>query len=291
MFRDPDSRTLPSNNHDHGIFVNPCSYNMVKPSLALCARLRFTTKGVARGFYRGNRTGSLGAHNEYGGYLIDWRKTSHYNVPNIAEFDVSLALRQEAPIPQNERETDKCPQLTPFVTAEMARLPRVEEREDGQFYTPPKVDAMEYLRTWKKRNPAEYDQVREYQAEEPAESEALAETEQVEQDEEKEEITRKEEDQASMSTESDRSQLESVTNHLDLPEQEQSSIEQQPTKNWDEMTRTERKALINKDTVTARRQAKGEVGRKLRREERRAVKKQVKDELRQAHQDGKNQDR
>jgi large subunit ribosomal protein L41 len=61
---------------------------MVKPSPALQARLRFTSKGVARGFYRGNQTGSMGAHTEYGGYRIDWRKATHYNVPDTANFAV-----------------------------------------------------------------------------------------------------------------------------------------------------------------------------------------------------------
>jgi large subunit ribosomal protein L41 len=62
---------------------------MVKPTVALCARLRFTTKQVARGFYRGNRTGSMGAHTEYGQYMIDWRKTTHFNVPDTTNFSVS----------------------------------------------------------------------------------------------------------------------------------------------------------------------------------------------------------
>jgi hypothetical protein len=66
---------------------------MVKPSPALFARLRFTTKGVARGFYRGNRAGAMGAHTEYGKYLIDWRKTTHYNVPDTVDFAVSSLIR------------------------------------------------------------------------------------------------------------------------------------------------------------------------------------------------------
>ena len=62
----------------------------MKASPARGARLRFTTKDVGRGFYRGNRTGSMGAHTEYGRYMIDWRKTVHYNVPDITNFSVSL---------------------------------------------------------------------------------------------------------------------------------------------------------------------------------------------------------
>ena len=61
---------------------------MVKPSPILCARLRLTTKQVNGGYYKGNRTGSMGAHTEYGGYLIDWRKVRHYNVPDLKGFKV-----------------------------------------------------------------------------------------------------------------------------------------------------------------------------------------------------------
>ena len=51
------------------------------------ARIRFTTKQVGKGFYRGNRVGSLGAHTPYGGYLIDYRKVPHFVVPNLANHD------------------------------------------------------------------------------------------------------------------------------------------------------------------------------------------------------------
>jgi len=61
---------------------------MFKPSPNLCARLRLTTKQVNGGFYRGSRTGSMGAHTEYGGYVVDWRKVRHFNVPDLTEFKV-----------------------------------------------------------------------------------------------------------------------------------------------------------------------------------------------------------
>lgn len=61
---------------------------MVRPSLALQGRIRFTTKDVGRGFYRGNKTGSMGAHTQYGGYIIDWRKARNFNVPDLKDFPV-----------------------------------------------------------------------------------------------------------------------------------------------------------------------------------------------------------
>jgi len=69
---------------------------MVKPSPQLCARLRFTTKQVGRGFYRGNRAGAMGAHTEYGRYVIDWRKTVHYNMPEMKDFPVSSCQQYPA---------------------------------------------------------------------------------------------------------------------------------------------------------------------------------------------------
>ncbi|KAI1612810.1 hypothetical protein EDD37DRAFT_320395 [Exophiala viscosa] len=112
----------------------------MKPTAQLCGRLRFTTKEVGRGFYRGNRTGSKGAHTGFGGYVIDWRKTSHYNVPDMEGFS-----------------------LTPFVTLEMEPTSRVREHPDGTLHTPDKVDAMQFLRDWKRLNTEEYDRYWDWQ--------------------------------------------------------------------------------------------------------------------------------
>ena len=35
----------------------------------------------------------MGAHTEYGQYVIDWRKTKHFNVPDTTDFAVSMRLR------------------------------------------------------------------------------------------------------------------------------------------------------------------------------------------------------
>ncbi|KIW58622.1 hypothetical protein PV05_03123 [Exophiala xenobiotica] len=112
---------------------------MFQPSPQLCARLRFTTKQVGRGFYRGNRTGSKGAHTPAGGYIIDWRKTTHYNVPEMDDF-----------------------YLTPFVSLEMEPTPRVRH-VDGTLQTPEKVDGLDFLREWKRLSPFEYEHLVEHQ--------------------------------------------------------------------------------------------------------------------------------
>jgi large subunit ribosomal protein L41 len=61
----------------------------MKPTPALASRVRFTTKQVGGGFYRGSRTGATGAHTQWGGYLIDYRKVRHFNCPDdLEKFDV-----------------------------------------------------------------------------------------------------------------------------------------------------------------------------------------------------------
>ncbi|KEF57597.1 uncharacterized protein A1O9_05515 [Exophiala aquamarina CBS 119918] len=108
---------------------------MVKPSPQLQARMRFTTKQVGKGFYRGTRTGSMGAHTPYGGYIIDYRKTRHYVVPDFKGF-----------------------KLTPFVSMEVKDHGRVrEDRKTGEAYEISGTSGMEFLKEWKEHNPREYE--------------------------------------------------------------------------------------------------------------------------------------
>ena len=51
-------------------------------------KLQLTTKDVKKGFYKGNRTGSMGRHTKYGGYLIEWEKVRTYAVPPLEGFKV-----------------------------------------------------------------------------------------------------------------------------------------------------------------------------------------------------------
>lgn len=63
--------------------------NMFKPSPTMMARLRFTTKQVNGGYYKGTRTGSMGQFDKKGNYVIDWKKVRTYVVPDdLEEFDV-----------------------------------------------------------------------------------------------------------------------------------------------------------------------------------------------------------
>ncbi|KAL2839701.1 hypothetical protein BJX68DRAFT_247513 [Aspergillus pseudodeflectus] len=63
---------------------------MVRPTQPMMARLRLTTKQVNGGYYKGNRTGSMGYFAKNGSYIIDWKKVRTYNVPeNLADFKLT----------------------------------------------------------------------------------------------------------------------------------------------------------------------------------------------------------
>ena len=44
-------------------------------------RLPLTTKRVPRGYYKGNRTGTVGRHTKFGGFIVDWSRVRQYVVP------------------------------------------------------------------------------------------------------------------------------------------------------------------------------------------------------------------
>lgn len=61
--------------------------------VGLYRHLKLTTKDVNKGFYKGNRTGSMGRHTKYGGYVIEWNKVRTYAVPqNLKDFKVGSIL-------------------------------------------------------------------------------------------------------------------------------------------------------------------------------------------------------
>ena len=60
----------------------------MKPTQALLARLRLTTKQAGKGYYKGNRTGSMGYFDK-SSYIIDYRKVRTYVVPEgLSDFRV-----------------------------------------------------------------------------------------------------------------------------------------------------------------------------------------------------------
>ncbi|KIW94754.1 uncharacterized protein Z519_04731 [Cladophialophora bantiana CBS 173.52] len=236
---------------------------MVKPSPQLCARLRFTTKQVGRGFYRGNRTGSMGAHTEYGRYMIDWRKTVHYNMPDTKDFP-----------------------LSPFVTMEMEPKSRAEDRPDGTTYIPNRVDALEFLRTWKKLNPLEYDGIVAHQEEERRRFAAAA-AEQIH-EQAQEDVKELAPEQVQMRTQK-QAQVQQQTRHMHTmrrlwaPVQATVIREQpnQPVKDFYQLSRAERKELVNKATTSELRQRRRDrKGHKITQQEKKETKKDIKLRLR-----------
>ncbi|KAH7040293.1 putative ribosomal protein [Microdochium trichocladiopsis] len=87
-------------------------------------KLPLTTKDVNKGYYKGNRTGSMGRHTKYGGYVVDYSKVRTYVVPDLTDF-----------------------QLTPFVTAKIENL---HGRYEG--YTKGPASPELYLERWKSEN-------------------------------------------------------------------------------------------------------------------------------------------
>ena len=67
----------------------------MRPTLSLgikFRKLRLTTKDIKKGFYKGNRTGAMGRHTKYGGYIIEWNKVRTYPVPSLEGFNVCFSF-------------------------------------------------------------------------------------------------------------------------------------------------------------------------------------------------------
>ncbi|KAI3392542.1 hypothetical protein diail_5513 [Diaporthe ilicicola] len=118
---------------------------MFRPTQALgkkFRKLRLTTKDINKGFYKGNRTGTVGSHDKHGGFKVDFSKVRTYAVP--AGLDTF--------------------KLTPFVTANdvavfssgsglwvlslgsVAVLKRIREVVDGYAHYTSKVDSRSSIR-------------------------------------------------------------------------------------------------------------------------------------------------
>ncbi|RCI16725.1 hypothetical protein L249_2768 [Ophiocordyceps polyrhachis-furcata BCC 54312] len=88
----------------------------MRPTQALSVgryrHLKLTTKDVNKGFYKGNRTGSMGSHTKWGGYRIDWAKVRTYVVPqNLDAFKLTpFVSRQVTPQPGEYKGLEKGPQ-------------------------------------------------------------------------------------------------------------------------------------------------------------------------------------
>ncbi|KAJ5678781.1 hypothetical protein N7462_007025 [Penicillium macrosclerotiorum] len=107
---------------------------MFKPSQPMLARLRLTTKQVNGGYYKGNRTGSMGYFDKKGNYVIDWSKVRTYVVPeDLNSF-----------------------KLTPFVTKRMeptrTKYTKDIERNGRMVNVTDSLNGFDYLDLWYERN-------------------------------------------------------------------------------------------------------------------------------------------
>ncbi|KAF8467612.1 mitochondrial ribosomal protein L27-domain-containing protein [Kalaharituber pfeilii] len=68
-----------------------------QPLLRSLRRLALTTKMVGKGYYKGNRTGSMGRHTRHGGYIIDWNKVRTYVVPDLKGFMLTPFVTKKLP--------------------------------------------------------------------------------------------------------------------------------------------------------------------------------------------------
>ncbi|PFH59553.1 hypothetical protein XA68_12185 [Ophiocordyceps unilateralis] len=94
----------------------------MRPTQALSVgryrHLRLTTKDVGKGYYKGNRTGSMGSHTKWGGYVIDWAKVRTYVVPNLDAFKLSPFVSRQIPArPGEYKGVEKGPQ-SPYLYLE-----------------------------------------------------------------------------------------------------------------------------------------------------------------------------
>ncbi|KAL3433035.1 hypothetical protein BDV09DRAFT_172955 [Aspergillus tetrazonus] len=122
----------------------------MRPSQPMMARLRLTTKQVNGGYYKGNRTGSMGYFAKNGSYVIDWKKVRTYVVPeNLNEF-----------------------KLTPFVTKVMAptksRYTHEIERNGKIFIAERGLQGKDFLDLWASENGEEVVKQEEMDKEEAA---------------------------------------------------------------------------------------------------------------------------
>ncbi|KAK1832379.1 hypothetical protein QBC39DRAFT_304733 [Podospora conica] len=85
---------------------------------------RLTTKDVGKGFYKGTRTGNVGRHTWYGGFVVEWPKVRTYACPPLDQF-----------------------KLTPFVTE---TKPKVYGEYTGEKDGPRSAQA--FLARWKQEN-------------------------------------------------------------------------------------------------------------------------------------------
>ncbi|KAJ5170257.1 uncharacterized protein N7500_003040 [Penicillium coprophilum] len=123
---------------------------MFKPTQPMMVRLRLTTKQVNGGYYKGNRTGSMGHFDKRGTYRPDLSKHRVY----MAAEKLEIPGRHYTP------ETSKEPfTLAPFVTNHMKKTPsnyvQDIERRGRRVTVIRGFEGNDYLEKWAETTEAE----------------------------------------------------------------------------------------------------------------------------------------
>ncbi|VUC20838.1 unnamed protein product [Clonostachys rosea] len=124
----------------------------MRPTQALMVgkyrHLKLTTKDVGRGFYKGNRTGSMGRHTKYGGYVIEWNKVRTYVVPkDLPQFENGAATQRRATGFNVSFPKLTPSQLKPFVSKQIKEKPG-----DYKGLSKGASDPYFYVEQWKRFN-------------------------------------------------------------------------------------------------------------------------------------------
>ena len=149
------------------------------PLLRRVRHLNLTTKQGPHNYYKGNRTGSMGEHTKYGGYVVNYDKVrtyvpppwdahfavgifSHLSLPHLLVRAIQRAcaplfhpppqlssiIQDHAPFHILALLTQSTAQLTPFVSNRVTPMKRRYNRgEGGPMYSP--NSGRYYLELWK----------------------------------------------------------------------------------------------------------------------------------------------
>ncbi|KAJ5788600.1 50S ribosomal protein YmL27 [Penicillium paradoxum] len=123
---------------------------MFNPTQPMMARLRLTTKQVNGGYYKGNRTGSMGHFDKRGTYRPDATKHRVYISPEKLEVPGKIYSTKNSKEPF---------ELAPFITKHMRKTPsnyvQDIERNGRKFSVIRGFEGADYLEKWAETAEAE----------------------------------------------------------------------------------------------------------------------------------------
>jgi hypothetical protein len=88
QLHEDDDDTVEENNYTSEETHTTANMHPTQPLFRTIRRLALNTKQAGKDFYKGNRTGSMGSHTKWGGYLIDYKKVRTYVCPDLSGFNV-----------------------------------------------------------------------------------------------------------------------------------------------------------------------------------------------------------